>query len=415
MATFTNTEPGLPAPGPASATICNVCGSLAVETVLTNARKESARFEHEPRRVMICRSCGLVCLDTSELSEEALAAYYSTFNHFETPGEASVEFRALSRDRYQWISERMAGPERPAGREVLDVGCGCGYLLHLFHEAGYAARGLDYSPAMIASLRELYGIDGVVGGFSANLVGRDRYGLVTCAKVLEHVLDPAAAVAQLREALRDGGYLFLEVPDSEFPVADCLPDFFAFDHLFHFTERTLGRLAENHGLEVVAVDHVPNTFESGNPGYALRLLARRRLASTAHYLGVNDYGHQSAVLDTYTAAHERYIAGLHAKIEVICRRASEQDLAIYCAGEHTSMLLEHLNLADLPIRYIFDSDRAISGKSLKGIPIRHSSEIPATGVRQFLLSTTNHEPAIHRALKAADAGYQVYGLYHDFD
>src|SRR5207237_77592 len=140
-------------------------------------------------------------------------------------------------------------------RSVLDVGCGAGYMLSLFRDRGFDVHGIDQSPAMIENLRTTYGIEGVAGSFEAATAG-GPYDLVTCVTVLEHMLDPGATIETLAAVLAAEGFAYIEVPDAEFPRAEMVPDHLAFEHLFHFTERTLGRLLELGGFEIVSVAHV---------------------------------------------------------------------------------------------------------------------------------------------------------------
>ena len=90
-------------------------------------------------------------------------------------------------------------------------------------------------------------------------------------------------------------------------------------------------------------------------------------------------------------------------------------MAIHCAGEHTALLLDRFDVSGFDIPYIFDGDPAITGRKIKGIPIRHSSEIAKSDVKHFLMSTTNHENEIYTALKEKVPDCRVYGLYEDFD
>lgn len=110
---------------------------------------------------------------------------------------------------------------RTGARRVLDVGCGEGVLSCRLGRRGYEVLGVDVSPAIIAEAAarwrgcapdaaagaavrfealDLYGLD----------PGRHRSPLVVCCEVLEHVPDPAAALACLSR-LADP-FLLVSVP-----------------------------------------------------------------------------------------------------------------------------------------------------------------------------------------------------------
>ena len=382
------------------------------EQVYSNHHNPSARYAHAPVDVLICRSCGLVALDSDEVTEEWISQYYATFNPFERPGPLTPGHRALRAEQVAWVLDNL--PEGHGVRTVLDVGCGAGYMLALLRDHGFDVRGLDESPAMIENLRATYGIEGTVGSFDAETAG-GPYDLVTCVTVLEHMLDASATIGTLACVLDDGGFVYVEVPDAEFPRADMVPDHLAFEHLFHFTERTLARLLELGGFEIIEVAHVDNPADSGNPESALRILARLVETPRPRYIGVNDYEHELDVLRRYRKQHEAYLARFDERLRDLKSKVGDEELVIYCAGEHTAALLDRFDLGAFTIPFIVDGDPAIAGSEIAGIPVRHRSELPGTPVRHFLLSTTNHEREIYEDLKALDPAFRVYGLYTQLD
>ncbi|HND64753.1 MAG TPA: class I SAM-dependent methyltransferase [Elusimicrobiota bacterium] len=391
---------------------CNICGAERFEWVFKNFNKPSSRHAAVPLDVLICRSCGLVCLDLTGLEPSTLAAYYTTSNTFERPTALYEGHRPMRESQVRWIAERL--PSGPAGRKLLDVGCGAGYVLKLFKDRGFAVWGNDFSPAMIKNLRDTWGIPGYQGPFSPERVERS-YDVITCLCVLEHTLDPADVVRQFHGTLTPGGFLALEVPDAEFPRHDMVPDHLAFDHLYHWTERTLGRLVERFGFEVVAVEHVDNPPDSGNPEPTLRLLARKTENPRRVYGEINDYDREKKVLLEYRRRHDAYLKSFQDKIDAIKTKVGDRPLAIFCGGEHTATLLSRFDFSAFNISCVYDNDPAIAGKTLGKYPIRPGSEAATSGVQHILLSTTNHERSIHDELKRANPALRVYGLYSVLD
>ena len=104
-----------------------------------------------------------------------------------------------------------------------------------------------------------------------------KYDLATCIQTLEHLINPQKFFIKVKKILNANGYLFIEVPDSDFPRFDQLPDYYVFDHLFHFTEKNLSNMLENHGFEIISISHIDNKKDSGNPFRVLRILAKKSL------------------------------------------------------------------------------------------------------------------------------------------
>jgi hypothetical protein len=101
-----------------------------------------------------------------------------------------------------------------------------------------------------------------------------RYRAVVAMDVIEHLLDPAAALTTLRAALEDGGVLFLATPDAGSGLArllgrrwwSVLPM-----HVQYFTRGSLTTLLARSGFVVEDVSTHAKAFSVGY--YADRLAA----------------------------------------------------------------------------------------------------------------------------------------------
>ncbi|MBX3018415.1 MAG: bifunctional 2-polyprenyl-6-hydroxyphenol methylase/3-demethylubiquinol 3-O-methyltransferase UbiG [Bdellovibrionaceae bacterium] len=108
--------------------------------------------------------------------------------------------------RAKWVREVLAGRRH----EVLDIGCGAGFLLKSLLDAGHTVTGLDASGASLE-------VAGRLTAGRARLVEGDAYRLpfsdasfdaVTCMDFLEHVSEPAKVVAEAARVLKPGGVFF---------------------------------------------------------------------------------------------------------------------------------------------------------------------------------------------------------------
>ena len=109
---------------------------------------------------------------------------------------------------------RLAVP----GGQALDAGAGAGSLALKLAGAGFRVTAVDGSEAFAARLGErLAAAPGgphraLRGDMSALPVPDAAFDLVTCAEVLEHLEDDAAAARELHRAARPGGLLLVTVP-----------------------------------------------------------------------------------------------------------------------------------------------------------------------------------------------------------
>ncbi len=103
-----------------------------------------------------------------------------------------------------------------AGRRALDVGCGAGLLAEPLARLGAAVTAIDAAPENVAvALAHAVGaglaIDYRAVGVEA--LEDERFDLVTCMEVIEHVADPIAFGAGLAQVLAPGGLLILSTPN----------------------------------------------------------------------------------------------------------------------------------------------------------------------------------------------------------
>ncbi|MEK6326338.1 MAG: class I SAM-dependent methyltransferase [Actinomycetota bacterium] len=115
----------------------------------------------------------------------------------------------------------------------------------------------------------------------APLEEKRKFDVVICEQVLEHVVDPCAAVANLRRLCAEGGHVIVSTP---FLVkVHELPAYAMFDY-WRFTPRGLRLLLERAGLEVNAVGAWGN--RQCVVGNLSRWSARRRWHSLADEPGL---------------------------------------------------------------------------------------------------------------------------------
>lgn len=122
-------------------------------------------------------------------------------------------YAVLAQDISNWAS---AAAHEGRALSVLDVGCGWGVLLHDLepkpHFDSVAFSGADLSDTVLYK-KELYReffIGDLAGGYPQ--IGSDRYDVVVCEQVLEHLDALDTAIATLARVVRPGGKLVIGVP-----------------------------------------------------------------------------------------------------------------------------------------------------------------------------------------------------------
>jgi SAM-dependent methyltransferase len=170
--------------------------------------------------VIDCRECGFAHLWPKPTAEE-LADYYAR-SFYETHGapdwaekeEAEQPYWDLEyADRLTAFSEIL---QKPTGK-LLDVGCGGGWFLSYAKAHGWEVLGIEPSQSMWkrAASRALV----LLGTFpGVDVSGHAPFDVAHVKLVMEHVSEPLEVLAAVREVLRPGGIVAVQVPNDFNPV-----------------------------------------------------------------------------------------------------------------------------------------------------------------------------------------------------
>jgi 2-polyprenyl-6-hydroxyphenyl methylase/3-demethylubiquinone-9 3-methyltransferase len=127
------------------------------------------------------------------------------------PDSEFKPLHAINPLRLDWIREMVGSL---AGKRVLDVGCGGGILSESMAAEGAEVTGIDLAEKSLKVAR-LHGLEsGIKVEYRAVPVEQlaqeqpERYDVVTCMEMLEHVPDPASIVRACATLVQPGGWVF---------------------------------------------------------------------------------------------------------------------------------------------------------------------------------------------------------------
>lgn len=146
-----------------------------------------------------CAACG-VHRQSVKLTADELSSFYREEYH-----QSSVYTHSLSEDT-KAAKKRLIAYDFPQGSRILDVGCGNGAFVIEAKKAGLDAWAteLSDSPLPFYAYR---------GELEALNFPTDHFDAITLHDVLEHVVDPVSLLKEVRRILKQGGKLFLDLPD----------------------------------------------------------------------------------------------------------------------------------------------------------------------------------------------------------
>jgi len=126
--------------------------------------------------------------------------------------------------------------------KTLDIGCGSGVLVDMLSKY-YEAWGTDLSrPALVYCKEYRRGVYRTMQNIEYD------YDLITAFQVLEHLPYPELMLDVIKESLKPGGYLYIEVPNTSQPLAMSAR---GTDHRICFTIHSLTELLKRHGFKII--------------------------------------------------------------------------------------------------------------------------------------------------------------------
>ncbi len=205
----------------------------------------------------------------------------------------------------------------PPGSRILDVGCGSGWLSEYFARLGYAVKGIDISPALIAMSRErvaglAYGVDHQTPlrcDFEVHDIElaplSEKFDAIICYDSLHHLEDERAVFRNLSAMVDVGGLLFIlegQKPpsgsQSEAELLNVLREFGTLES--PFSVNYLRKLISDNGFAVVG-DYVSVNGLFEREMLHQESLPLRTLPTDYHYLTcmkVTDGAPATAVQDS---------------------------------------------------------------------------------------------------------------------
>jgi SAM-dependent methyltransferase len=199
-----------------------------------------------------------------------------------------------------WLAKLLA-----PGSRVFEIGCHDSYLLKRLADRGHRCEGIEPSPFAEYGRQE-YGLPIDRGFFKGGVYPDRAYDLVIARHVVEHVETPAAFVRDAARLVRDGGFLYVEVPNSLVSVEQTFFPEFHTRHLSYFTPASLHDVLVSAGLADVVHEETVWAYMKFP---FINALARRGTNPPVRPAWFVDFRIE-AMFARFRARWERYLGGL---------------------------------------------------------------------------------------------------------
>jgi SAM-dependent methyltransferase len=358
--------------------------------------------------LVVCKDCGAGYADDVP-GQDAFDRYYAEMSKYEYSNRAGVQTET-DLNRFREVADLVA-PHLKSDHRLLDIGCATGGLLAEFKRRKFSNLfGVDPSPACAKLTEQLYGIPAKALSISTLNQLSEPADVAFLTGVLEHIRDVDSSLASVKSCLREGGFIYFEVPDAtRYDHHFSAPfQFFSMEHVNYFSPISLSNLMARHGFSVVftkrLIRHLSPQAIEPNIGALFRWDSANknngdlgRDEETEPALG--RYIQQSRVLEEK----------IKTKIAALANTA--KPLAVWGTGTHTLRLLETSRLSQARIVCFIDSNVHYQGKTLAGVPVIAPAAFTNTNAEILISSQTAEQEIFQTILQKLRWPNVVHRLY----
>ncbi|MBC8182067.1 class I SAM-dependent methyltransferase [candidate division KSB1 bacterium] len=216
---------------------CIVCNNKDVD-------KFSIKYEKDDCSVVVCHVCNFFFIPPFYRKKIDYTNYKSK-EVAQAVKEADVWVKIQrNKLRYQLIHRYKKGGS------VYDVGVGFGHFILTGKQLGHEVYGVELSKANVDFVRNDLNLDVEYKNF-LDVSEDKKYDIVTLWDVLEHIDAGDKIIEKASRIIKDGGFLFLQIPQIDSFFAKLFNGTWwamGLDHVNYFSKKTIKQLLSKYGF-----------------------------------------------------------------------------------------------------------------------------------------------------------------------
>lgn len=184
----------------------------------------------------------LIYKNTSLPGYERYLGYVSKIKQKDNP----LKFLANQELSYRPIYEFLKNKKN---LNILDIGCGHGYLTYAMKEMGNNVKGIDISKNAIDSAKSNFG-NYYSNCNLKNHQAEKKYNLIVATELIEHLLDPFEFIQDCLNLLTPEGTIILTTPNKDFIKNAVWKTDLPPVHTFWFSKKSFKHLSKTLGINL---------------------------------------------------------------------------------------------------------------------------------------------------------------------
>lgn len=238
---------------------CPLCNAKDISLTLAT---EDYSISKEDFEIYACGNCDFHFTQNAP-APMAIAPYYKSdvyISHSDTKEGLVNRLYHTARD-LMLKKKRKLIQKLTSGKRLLDIGSGTGYFLNHMQQNGFKVTGVEIDGDARAATLKNFNIK--VNPPPTLLDGQlsEKVDVITLWHVLEHLHDMDGYMQSMHRQLSDDGVVLIAVPNyTSYDAQHYGKHWAAYDvprHLWHFSPKTVARLADKNGFKVVGQKRLP--------------------------------------------------------------------------------------------------------------------------------------------------------------
>lgn len=287
--------------------------------------------------------------------------------------------KSYGEDFLAFVVEALAA--RLEGLEILEIGCGAGYLLHRLRQMGARVSGVEPDQTCARAARAA-GLEVVNSEFDECAFDR-KFDVIVHHNVLEHMTEPERFLRAQIGLLKSRGLIALAVPDEAASIEQGHLSMLYHQHWAYFSRETITALARSVGAHVLS-------SRPSSVGAVLHVLLTPGGPSAGDDAPVRSHPFGRAARRAL-AAFERYVDE---------RIARQESIGIYVPSRALSYV--YMLGCDVSRLRFFDDNSQLHGRFLPplNIPVESREQLFESPVENLLVMSRPFGETIRSFVRA---------------
>lgn len=189
---------------------------------------------------------------------------YKHYHRDEDYNKRESTFSNIFQKRFNLIKKYY-----PSGnnKKVLDIGCSNGVFLDIFKKNKFITWGIE--PSEIAKIATSKGHKIIYSDFEKAKLPTNYFDVVVMNHVLEHLENSQKILIKIKEVLKKGGMVLIDVPNVGSLLSKILgsrwPYLVPDEHLWQFDKNSLTKIVKDAGFKIIYWESRSGIFEYANP------------------------------------------------------------------------------------------------------------------------------------------------------